>query len=148
MHVIDDGGSGGSYRNEAVGESAPELWISPVIEDPATYHKRCSRMGKEIRVRGRKGLRAIEGKRKGVSACSTSGKESVGGGLVWAARHGEVRRGRGGVEEGEQGRLAAGPQTSERGREKKGGVGAGLLGQKRPRAGGEEEIPFFSFSEF
>jgi hypothetical protein len=39
-------------------------------------------------------------------------------------------------------------QTSERGREKSGGVGAGLLGQKRPRARGEEEIPFSLSSNF
>lgn len=142
MHVIDDGGSGGSYRNEVVGESAPELWISPVIEDPATYHKRCSRMGKEILVRGREGSRAIEGKRKGVSACSTSGKESVGGGLVRAARHGEVRCGRGGVEEGEQGRLAARPRRQREGGKRKGVWGRACWAKSGRGLGERKKYPF------
>lgn len=73
-----------------------------MIEDPATDHKQRSRMGKEIRIGWRKGSRAIAEKRKGVLACSTSGKESTDSGLAREAQHGEVRRWCERAEEGEQ----------------------------------------------
>jgi hypothetical protein len=102
---IDGGGSSGTDRGEAGANRAPNRWGST----PTNFRKRRRKKGKKYSARGR-GVGRDRGEKKGVSACSTCGKESNE-----AARRGGTHGAGAGVKKKNGRAVARGPTIKERG---------------------------------